>query len=316
MDAFQNIGFKDYFRRYGYKYGIQRGIFTAFPLHVVKDYENKKILYYRKIEKTLKHKYSDAATKNPEGLKFGSVDCKNPIWIYWKQGIENAPDIVKACIQSIKDNTENEVIIITEENTADYVVFPVYILEKLSSGNMSAAAFSDLLRFTLLEHFGGTWIDATVYLTDKLPAYITDSDLFAFRDSFGSIRNPALMSVWLLHSTDGNTIIREARNIMYEYWKHQDYVIEYLLPYIILTMVLENHPDEFSMMPYANSDYCHLMLNEIGNTYDTMKYKHIISLSSVHKLSYKLQEYVYSNKDNVYHRIVTTSAEFTGGGIT
>lgn len=53
------------------------------------------------------------------------------------------------------------------------------------------------------------WIDSTVYLTNKLPEYITKSDLFAFQDSFGLIRNPALMSVWLLHSTPHNEVIRK-----------------------------------------------------------------------------------------------------------
>lgn len=43
MGAFQNIGVSDYLKRYGWKYGIQRGAFTAFPFHVVNDYENKKI---------------------------------------------------------------------------------------------------------------------------------------------------------------------------------------------------------------------------------------------------------------------------------
>lgn len=304
MGAFQNIGFKDYFKRYGYKYGIQRGIFTAFPLHIVKDYENKKILYYWKVKKTLKHKYSDSATKNPEGLKFGSIDCKNPIWIYWKQGIENAPDIVKACIQSIKDNTENEVIVITEENTADYVVFPVYILEKLSSGNMSAAAFSDLLRFSLLEHFGGTWIDATVYLTDSLPEYISDSEFFAYQDTFGLIENPALISNWLLHCKPGNVVMRETRNMAFAYWKEERYVIEYLFTYILLMIALEKHPEIKDNMPYANSDYCHLMLNNMAERYNDIKYKHIKQLTSVHKLSYKLQEHVYKDEYNFYHRIV------------
>lgn len=38
MGAFQNIGVSDYLKRYGWKYGIQRGAFTAFPFHVVNDY--------------------------------------------------------------------------------------------------------------------------------------------------------------------------------------------------------------------------------------------------------------------------------------
>ena len=184
-------------------------------------------------------------------------------------------------------------------------------MEKLAKGTMSTAAFSDLLRFSLLEHYGGTWIDSTVYLTNKLPEYITKSDLFAFQDSFGLIRNPALMSVWLLHSTPHNEVIRKTRNVAFKYWENQSYVVEYLLPYIILTMVLEQHPETFSKMPYANSDYTHLMLEHINEKYDENLMNHILGLSSVHKLSYKLKEETYTNKDNLYHRIV---ANILGGG--
>lgn len=76
---------------------------------------------------------------------------------------------------------------------------------------MSDAALSDLIRFSLLEHFGGTWIDATVLLTGKIPEYILESDFFAFRDTFGLIENPATISNWLLHSVPHNIIIKEAK---------------------------------------------------------------------------------------------------------
>lgn len=304
MGAFQNIGVSDYLKRYGWKYGIQRGAFTAFPFHVVNDYENKKILYYGKIEKKLKKRYLKAALIDPDGLSFGKVKVDNPIWVYWKQGLDQAPEIVKSCINSIKQNADTKVIIITDDNVEQYVKFPLYIIEKLEKGTMSTAAFSDLLRFSLLEHYGGTWIDSTVYLTDKLPEYVTKSDLFAYQDSFGLIRNPALMSVWLLHSTPNNEVIRETRNIAFEYWKNQNYVVEYLLPYIILTMVLKEHSEYFSKMPYANSDYTHLMLEHINEEYDEKLTNHILSLSSVHKLSYKLKHEAYANKENLYHRII------------
>ena len=311
MGAFQNIGVSDYLKRYGWKYGIQRGAFTAFPFHVVNDYENKKILYYSKVEKKLKKKYLKFASIDPEGLKFGAIEVENPIWVYWKQGLDQAPAIVKSCINSIKKNADTEVVVITDDNAEQYVKFPPYIMEKLAKGTMSTAAFSDLLRFSLLEHYGGTWIDSTVYLTNKLPEYITKSDLFAFQDSFGLIRNPALMSVWLLHSTPHNEVIRKTRNVAFKYWENQSYVVEYLLPYIILTMVLEQHPETFSKMPYANSDYTHLMLEHINEKYDENLMNHILGLSSVHKLSYKLKEEAYTNKDNLYHRIV---ANILGGG--
>lgn len=146
--------------------------------------------------------------------------------MYWKQGLDQAPAIVKSCINSIKKNADTEVVVITDDNAEQYVKFPPYIMEKLAKGTMSTAAFSDLLRFSLLEHYGGTWIDSTVYLTNKLPEYITKSDLFAFQDSFGLIRNPALMSVWLLHSTPHNEVIRKTRNVAFKYWENQSYVVD------------------------------------------------------------------------------------------
>lgn len=304
MNAFQNISINDYFKRYGYRYGIQRGIFTAFPFHIVRDYENRKLLYYRKIAKIIKRKYGKAAMNDPEGLEFGNINCKNPIWIYWRQGLENAPDIVKACIRSVKENTENEVILITEKNTSDYVSFPAYILDKFSNGNMSAAAFSDLLRFTLLEHFGGTWIDATVYLTGTLPDYITDSEFFAFQDVFGMIRNSALIGNWLLHCKQNNIVMKETRNMAFAYWETESYVMEYLFTYILLTISLESHPEVKRNMPYANSDYSHLMLNNLAEKYDYVKSKHIETLTSVHKLTYKLHANVYEDEENFYHKIV------------
>ena len=52
MAAFQNIGIDGYFKRYGFKYGIKRALFMINDIHIVKDYENKKILYYHKAQKS------------------------------------------------------------------------------------------------------------------------------------------------------------------------------------------------------------------------------------------------------------------------
>ena len=60
-------------------------------------------------------------------------------------------------------------------------------------------------------------------------------------------------------------------------------------------------------MPYANSDYTHLMLEHINEEYDEDLMKHILSLSSVHKLSYKLTNEAYVNKRNFYNRIVVNN---------
>ena len=69
-------------------------------------------------------------------------------------------------------------------------------------------------------------------------------------------------------------------------------------------MVLKEHSEYFSKMPYANSDYTHLMLEHINEEYDEKLTNHILSLSSVHKLSYKLKHEANANKENLYHRII------------
>lgn len=304
MGSFQNINTQEYFKRYGYKYGILRGIFTKWPLHIVSDYENKKILYYRKVQKWLDKKYLAYSQRDPEGLIFGTIACENPIWIYWKQGIENAPEIVKVCLKSIKKYSKDDVFVITDKNLNEYVHFPDYIQKKIAKNEISTAAFSDLLRFTLLEHFGGTWIDSTVLLTDEIPSCYTQCDLFMLRDSTGPIYNAANLSVWFLHSQPGNKIIRETRNITYEYWKTHNAVIEYLLPYVIITMVSERHSEDISKVPYASNEYARLLLDKLNEEYDKQQAEYLKFLSWIHKLSYKLSKEVFENPNNFYHYII------------
>lgn len=305
MSAFKNIGLKGYFERYGIKNALKRGIFTGLPIHLVNDYENRKILYYNKVYKWLCRKYMSSASIDPEGLKYSGATMTNPIWVYWKQGIENAPDIVKKCILSITKSTKQPVIILNDNNISEYVIFPEYIIKKLETGNISAAAFSDLLRFSLLEHYGGTWIDATVFISSKLPDYVIESEFFAYRDSFGLIENATEMSVWILHSIPHNAIIRESRNILFEYWKRENHIVEYLLPYMVLTMILKNkYPNEYKNMPYATSEYSYLLFRSFDEPFNEKKYKHICSLTSIHKLSYKIEDRLYNKKGTFYKYII------------
>lgn len=262
------------------------------------------MLYYRKVYEKLKNKYLAYAECDPVGIGFGNLEVNNPVWVYWKQGLENAPKIVQCCVKSISEHSSRAVIILSEESSKRYVEFPNYVIKKLQSGNMSAAAYSDLLRFSLLEHYGGTWIDATVFLTGDLPGYITESEFFAYQDTFGRIDNPARISNWLLHCKPGNKVMRFTRNMAFQYWKEENYVMEYLFTYMLLQVALDNDTASQEKMPYANSDYCHLMFNSLDLPFDESKYKHITELCNVHKLTYKLYKDVTENKNNFYSRIV------------
>lgn len=307
MGAFQNIGMSGYLQRYGWKNAIMRGAFMANPVHVVRDSENRKILWYRKAKRYLAKHYLQYADIDPKGLSFGDHAPDNPVWVYWKQGLDQAPALVRRCIASVRQHAAREVILLSDDNVEEYVKLPDYVMNRFAEGKMSAAALSDLLRFSLLEHFGGTWIDATVLLTGPIPAYITDADFFAFQDTFGLIRNDALISTWLLHCKPANSIMRRARNMAFSYWQHENFVVDYLFTYSLLQLAVEAD-DGKEWYPYANSDYCHQYLNALDLPYSERLIKHIEGLSTIHKLTYKLRDGLADESDTVYARLMGGAA--------
>ena len=91
-------------------------------------------------------------------------ELRGRVWVCWWQGIDNAPAIVKKCVESIQKNVHNhKVTIITEDNYKNYVEFPDWIEEKKKKGIISRTHYSDLLRLELLAKYGGIWLDSTFF---------------------------------------------------------------------------------------------------------------------------------------------------------
>lgn len=302
-EFYTNIGVKGFIKRYGFVNGIKRGIFTKFGIHVVKDYEMKKVLWQAKVYKKLE-KYTDASNKNfIENLKFNDiVKVNNPIWIYWDSGVENAPSIVQSCIKSVMKNTTNEVVVLSEKTIEDYVKLPEWVKEKRKSDKLPMAHYTDIIRLALLYNYGGTWIDATVYLTGVLPDSIINSDFFALRNSFCLLDNPALYAVWFIHSKANNSIIKETLNASLTYWSKKNHVEEYLMTNLIMTIVIHKHGFDDDIL-YANTDYSEHLMKILGEKFATEKFEWIKKLTNIHKLSYKLDESIEKG-DTYYSHIV------------
>ena len=61
------------------------------------------------------------------------IQMDSKIWVFWWQGIDNAPELVKLCIESIKKNLDNhELIIIDKNNLEKYINLPDYIYQKFN----------------------------------------------------------------------------------------------------------------------------------------------------------------------------------------
>ena len=300
-DYYQNIGVRGYINRYGLVNAVKRGIFIANPVHIVKDYEIKKVLWQKHAAKKVR-KYLQYKGTDPKELRFGECKSKNPIWIYWNSGINNAPEIVKRCYESIKEYAEQEIILLSEENLADYIVFPRYIVEKVESGKIPMAGYTDLMRFALLEHFGGTWIDSTILLTGAIPKQITSCEFFAFRNALGLLDNPVLYPAWFIHANKGNKLITEVRNVAFAYWMKEQHVVEYLLPNLIMTEVIKNDKEREARIPYMDSEYSERLIRIIAEDYSEGIAEWYKGLTSIHKLTYKLDPSV--NRENSIYRYI------------
>ena len=107
---------------------------------------------------------------NPEPDFQRTPELENKIWMLWLQGEENAPNIVKASINSVRKHANGrEVIVLNKDTVKKYTKLPDYVWKKFEEGKMTAAFLSDMIRLDLLYRYGGTWIDATVLLEDKIP---------------------------------------------------------------------------------------------------------------------------------------------------
>lgn len=228
------------------------------------------------------------------------MESSNYIWICWLQGIEQSPEIVRACLNSVKENCKGkEIIFLDENNLDDFINLPGFILNKWRKGIISNAQFSDIVRADLLTNFGGIWIDATVFLTAPLEKYIDDADLFAFRTTFNdSNETPILISSWFLSSKKNNPIITETRRLLLEYWEEHNVLINYYLFHLFFSMVVRSFPNEWRNVPRQTNGNSHLLQFRLNETFEEKEFLHLCKLTNIHKLTYKDVRYnrdTYSN---------------------
>lgn len=214
------------------------------------------------------------------------------IWTMWWQGIENAPLLVKRCIDSMHQYGNGfEVHVIDANNVHQYIQIPDYIEEKHVKGIIPNAHFSDIVRLLLLKHYGGVWIDSTIMLTDILPKYITDEDVFFYHsDGRGGVQmiNP------LIAACPNHPLIEDVLDLLLEYWKNENKLVSYIIMPLFSTMTISKSPlnrQLWEQVPCVYSATLIYLLRLLpmkfnNNTYDIVK-----ELSPVHKLTYKYEQF-------------------------
>ncbi|MGQ7366501.1 capsular polysaccharide synthesis protein [Streptococcus suis] len=270
---------------------------------------NRNMRFQQRISKSYKKLYRQYKQLIDRGVDEISIS-KNlkVVWICWFQGEDSAPELVRACINSVRRNMlDYQVIVITYDNLRDYTDFPDYIWDKFERGNISFAHFSDLLRVELLCTHGGIWIDSTVLCTQKVDSsqFIGSEPLFLFKQ-LDLIRkdNPEIVaSSWLISSVSSNKILRLTRFLLWEYWKDYDYLIDYFTFHLFLTMSARRYLKEWDEIPLYNNHTPHVMFFELEKQFDEKRWDVLINQSPFHKLNHHL-DYSNLSEHSVYWHIL------------
>ena len=223
------------------------------------------------------------------------------VWFFWMQGLENAPELVKACFNSIKKNlTGYEIILLTKANLSTYATIPDFILNKCY---ITTTHFSDILRNNLLLNHGGYWSDATVLFSEKIPALIENSSFFLFQSyKPGSNGKKVNISSWFIGSVKNNPVLEVTQKMLFNYWKNCNDLIDYFLYHNFLQMALYHYSEIYKLIPKYTNETAHYLLFELKNHYDDLKYKDICKQVFAHKLTYKLPADFDKNTDGTFYK--------------
>lgn len=231
------------------------------------------------------------------------------IWQFWDSELNLAPSIVKKCINSVekfKDNKKH--IVLNMKNVEDYVEIPSKYYDLLKSKKILKAHFSDILRLKLLITHGGLWADATIYLTDKIPNYITNSDLFLFQNYENIDIDRLNIANYFIHSKPNNKILKDTLDIINEYWKDNDYLMNYFLNLYALTLATKMdtaNKNLWHQVPFASLFPVQRLQEELKDEFNALKWEAIKQNSFVHKLSYKEKVLkLNSTKNSFYEKLI------------
>lgn len=207
-----------------------------------------------------------------------------PVWQYWHSGYDKAPKIIQQCFDSVAKWTHGrERILITDETLADYVNLPQCFIDKRE--NMGATHFSDILRVNLLKDHGGTWVDASVFMSGAVNE-LTSLPYF----SFSRNNDPFLLSSWFMHSSRGHIIPDALAGMLAAYWENQEILRDYFaFHYLFEVAVTTNSKFRSAWLntPVKWADTPHWLQLNFYRKPDRDALREAMTNTSVHKLSYK-----------------------------
>ena len=226
------------------------------------------------------------------------------IWTLWMQGYEHAPELVKCTIDSIRKFAELnsfQFILLEKDTIEKYIEFPKLIKEKMNLGIIDYTKISDILRVSLLAKYGGTWVDATIYMSRDFDSSLLLQNYYTIKTGEMADYSPNIsQNRWKGFFLSGNSsLFGFTRDFFFEYYSRYDIAVDYLLAY----KYDEKIRNQMLKLEKSNPNLFWLEKN-LGNEFNQGLWDSITRNTKVFKTTYKLSEEIKSNKNNFYSKLI------------
>jgi hypothetical protein len=219
----------------------------------------------------------------------GAPALPRRLWLYWEQGWEKAPELVRLCRRSWERHHPGWQIACLDGESAAALV-PRALWEPRPG--MRANHKANLLRLQLLARRGGVWADATAFCALPIEAWLpplTQSGFFAFARP-GRDR---LLSTWLIAATPHHPLAEKWLAACLRYWRLTTKADFYFwLPYLFADLCRRDPEARalWAAVPRVSADPSHEVQRHAADVGETARIEALLAAGTVpvHKLDWRL----------------------------
>ncbi len=235
-----------------------------------------------------------------------SHNPQKTVWTCWWQGVDHAPEIVKACWKSQQKHLPHDIqhVIITKDNYSDYITIPDYVLDKFVDGKNLIAHLADYIRACILYKYGGVWLDSTVLLLDTLPEECWTLPLYTWQFDAAHYFSKTIWCTWFLAARQESILYQFVMEAFLFYFSNYEKVKYYLtIDYFIsiCTNVVDGILEQFRQIPYNNATAANLG-RHLHEPYNEVQFREYCKGSFLQKLSWHLNEEYTEN--SIFNHII------------
>lgn len=266
------------------------------------------------LDSYIKQHYGDILNRFHNTPPFPESVVEHRIWVFWGQGEAAMPPLIQACYWQLKQHNK-KVVLINCGNVGEYISLSPVIFRKVKMGAISWAHFSDIVRNMLLAQYGGLWLDATVWVSGRLPIdQLKEMPLFTANGTVAqtsaSIRFWSSFqwswSSWCLWSKDRNYLLFAFVGEMLQAIAIKEAMIpDYVMQDYLIYYTCRNFPEVASDMENCRNIPClhrNTLALLMGQPYDAERYWKLTEKDFVFKLSFRTAWPVEINGQSTFYQ--------------